>query len=395
MKFFSDLSVKESSRIFYKEPNYIRKSSPKEYLSLALGATLYMPAFKEGILDIILNNKYKRLTSMVLCLEDSVPEERVEEAEKNLIYVLSKFTRYIEENKCIKGNKFIEENMPLIFVRVRNVEQFKRISENKKIFYPLTGFNFPKFDSTNGEEYIKILKDINKDMSYNLYAMPILESKNIIYKESRLEELIKVKKILNSYKSNVLNIRIGGTDFLGLYSIRRQVDNSIYDIGVVKDCIADIVNIFGRSEEEYTISGPVWEYFDTNSDNRIFKPYLRQSSFVEYLGKSGLRKRDYYLEKCIDGLIKEVVLDKANGLIGKTIIHPSHISIVNALYVVTKEEYDDARFIVESSRGGAYKSRYNNKMNEVSPHLNWAKKILRRAHVYGVFNENRSYLDLL
>ncbi|WP_415876184.1 HpcH/HpaI aldolase/citrate lyase family protein [Clostridium sp.] len=395
MKFFSDLPVKEISRIFYKEPSYIRKSSPKEYLSLALGATLYMPAFKEGILDIILNNKYKRLTSMVLCLEDSVPEERVEEAEKNLIDVLSKLTHCIEENKCIKGNKSIEENMPLIFVRVRNVEQFKRISENRKNFYPLTGFNFPKFDSTNGEEYLKILKDINKDMSYNLYAMPILESKNIIYKESRLEELIKVKKILDAYKSNVLNIRIGGTDFLGLYAIRRQVDNSIYDIGVVKDCIADIVNMFGRAEEEYTISGPVWEYFNTNPDNRIFKPQLRQSPFVEHLGESGLKKRDYYVEKCIDGLIKEVVLDKANGLIGKTIIHPSHISIVNALYVVTKEEYDDARFIIESNKGGAYKSRYNNKMNEVNPHLNWANKILRRAHVYGVFNEDKSYVDLL
>lgn len=388
MRFFNDLSSREIKRIFYKEPNNITKASPKEYLSLALGATLYMPAFKDGILDIILNNKYKRLTSMVLCLEDSVPEERVDEAEENLVDILTKLTGYIEKDKSI------EEDMPLIFIRVRSIEQFRRISGIRKLLSPLTGFNFPKFDSNNGEEYLSILKEVNENMSYNLYAMPILESKSIIYKESRLGELIRVKGIIDSYRNNVLNIRIGGTDFLGLYSIRRQMDNSIYDIGVVRDCITDVVNIFGRAEAEYMISGPVWEYFNSNPDNRIFKPQLRQSPFMEHLGQRGLKKREYYLERCIDGLIKEVVLDKANGLIGKTIIHPSHISIVNALYVVTKEEYEDAKAIIDSNRSGAYKSRYNNKMNEINPHLNWANKVLRRAYVYGVFNEEQNYIDL-
>ena len=388
MRFFSDLSPKDNKRIFYKEPSNITKNTSKDYLSFALGATLYMPALKEEILEIILNNKYKRLTSLVLCLEDSIPEDKVKEAEDNLIKVLIALRDTIKEKKCSA------ESLPLIFIRIRSTEQFSKFLWKKELFSNVTGFCFPKFNSDNGEKYLEILNEFNKDMTCKLYAMPILETKGIAYKETRLEELIRIKQILDSNKDNILNVRIGGTDLLGLYSIRRQMDNSIYDIGVVRDCISDIINLFGRADEEYIISGPVWEYFSNNPDNRILKPQLRQRPFVEHLGQVGLKKREYYLEKCIDGLIKEVVLDKANGIVGKTIIHPSHISVVNALYVVSKEEYEDALAIVEIEKRGAYKSRYNNKMNEGNPHTSWARRVLRRAHVYGVFNEDLNCIDL-
>lgn len=359
MRMFNNLLVRDKKKIFYKEPNHITKSTPKKYLSLALGANLYMPALKKEILDIILRKKYKHLTSMTICLEDSIPEEKVEEAEENLVKTLNTFLEYINKGKCN------EKELPLIFIRVRSVEQFKKLANKRNIFHSLTGVVFPKFDSSNGQEYLNILKEINMDMPHRLYAMPILESKNIAYKETRLEELLNIKKLLDANKDYILNIRIGGTDLQGLYSIRRQIENSIYDIGVIKDCIEDIINVFSRAEDEYIISGPVWEYFDSNE------------------------------KKAIDGLVKEIELDKVNSIIGKTVIHPSQISVVNALYVVTKEEYEDAKAIAESSEKGVYKSSYNNKMNEISPHLNWANKILKRAYVYGVFNEDISYIDLL
>ena len=34
-------------------------------------------------------------------------------------------------------------------------------------------------------------------------------------------------------------------------------------------------------------------------------------------------------------------------------------------------------------------------MNEIKPHTNWAKKILKRAEVYGVFNEGSDFVSLL
>lgn len=98
-----------------------------------------------------------------------------------------------------------------------------------------------------------------------------------------------------------------------------------------------------------------------------------------------------------EGLIKEIQLDRLNGLIGKTIIHPTHINVVNAMHVVTHEEYLDALDVMGNQHGtiGVQKSEYANKMNEMKPHSEWAKKILIRAEVYGVFHPQRQFDDLL
>ena len=96
-------------------------------------------------------------------------------------------------------------------------------------------------------------------------------------------------------------------------------------------------------------------------------------------------------------MINEVLLDQLNGIVGKTIIHPTHIQTVNALYVVTHEEYIDALAIMENSNGqiGVKKSEYQNKMNEIKPHLNWAERILKRASIYGVYNPKEDYTSLI
>ncbi|WP_367362483.1 HpcH/HpaI aldolase/citrate lyase family protein [Mesotoga sp.] len=44
-----------------------------------------------------------------------------------------------------------------------------------------------------------------------------------------------------------------------------------------------------------------------------------------------LLKRNLIVNAAIDGLLREVILDKANGFVGKTIIHPSHLKYVNAM----------------------------------------------------------------
>ena len=135
---------------------------------------------------------------------------------------------------------------------------FKSYSMNH-LLIGLCGFIFPKFDADLGEKYFSILKEYNISNKRTLYGMPILETPNIIHKETRIEELIKVKHIIDYYNEYVLNIRIGGTDFSGLYSLRRSKDFTIYDLSVVRDCISDIINVFKR--DNYVISGVVYEYY--------------------------------------------------------------------------------------------------------------------------------------
>lgn len=64
------------------------------------------------------------------------------------------------------------------------------------------------------------------------------------------------------------------------------------------------------------------------------------------------------------------------------------------MYAVTKEEYDDAMQILNTS-GGVIKSTNANKMNEIGPHRRWATKVIYRAKAYGVVKDESSYLRLL
>ncbi|WP_199478483.1 HpcH/HpaI aldolase/citrate lyase family protein [Peribacillus saganii] len=389
MRHFDYISKDKEAAVFYQAPVRFTKDSGREMLANSLGATLYMPGTRTSICADILSNKHDGLTSLVLCLEDAISDKEIGKAEWNVITQLQQLAMNIEKGLLSY------EDLPLIFIRVRNKEQMQFVSEQLgSSLAMLTGFVFPKFSFDCGQRYLDTLHALNATNSLNLYGMPILETAEIIYKETRLSALLDIKQLLDQNFNNILNVRMGATDFSGLFGIRRSSDTTIYDIAVIRDCIADIVNLFARSEKEYTVSGPVWEYF--KKGDRIFKPQLRQSPF-ESMGKEGLSFREGMLNQYLDGLIKEVNLDKNNGLTGKTVIHPTHIKPVHALSVITFEEYMDAKSIIESANGaaGVMKSQHSNKMNEIKPHYNWAKKIIAKANSYGVFHDHNSYIDIL
>jgi citrate lyase beta subunit len=222
--------------------------------------------------------------------------------------------------------------------------------------------------------------------------MPVLESPEIIHQERRTETLSAIRAVLDKRRDQILAVRIGATDLCGAYGIRRGEELTIYDVRVVADAIADIVNVLGRADDSgHVVTGPVWEYFSPR--RRLFKPRLRESLF-ESRDAAQLR-RDIIMSDT-EGLLREVVLDKANGLIGKTIIHPTHAGVVHALMVVTAEEYADANDIARSEgQGGVCSSSYHNKMNESKPHRSWADRILRRARAFGVAAEGVGIADLL
>lgn len=107
--------------------------------------------------------------------------------------------------------------------------------------------------------------------------------------------------------------------------------------------------------------------------------------------------RTALIEHDLDGLLREIELDRANGLLGKTCIHPAHVTPVHALSVVSHEEFSDAQDILRPERGGGgvMRSAYTNKMNEVKPHRAWAERTMLRAEVFGVAREEVGFVDLL
>ena len=385
MSYFSCLNQEQKKKLFFRPPTEDSLDIDKKTLAHSLGAVLYIPGSSAKSIGKIIDNKIPGLVSTVLCLEDAVDDRAVVQVEKNLNSQLKTLQLDLKE----KGS-----SLPFIFIRVRSLEQFKRLAEDCAQTFPLlTGFVFPKFDVSTGHLYFEQLEKINQQIGKTLYGMPILETPSVIHLENRCAHLLEIKAILDRYKELVLNIRMGITDLSGLYGLRRSYELTIYDIAVIRDFIGSLVNIFGRPHDGYVISGPVWEYF--SSGQRILKSQPRQSHVQEQLGREGSRLREKHYCRYIDGLIREVLLDKANGLIGKTIIHPSHLLPVQALYVVTHEEYCDAKDILSNNFGGVSKSTYNNKMNEAKPHTIWAEKVLTMAGIYGVLNDKYDYTSII
>lgn len=366
---------------FEIEPKEFNKYTDREILQYCLGATMYMPGTKD-FSQKILNHEMQGLTSMVFCFEDACPQGQVEEAEKNVIHVLEVLASALDDRSLTY------DNLPLIFCRIRNQEQFIRFTDQltKHHIRALTGINFPKFSTQNGNVYMSYLKGLNEKFGEVIYGMPIIEDPEVAYKETRLSELMGIREILDNYKELVLQVRVGATDFSSCFGVRRGVDYSIYDILTVREILSDIINVFGRNND-YVISGPVWEYFRASKE-------MMFSNLPNYNIEDCLLKRIPIVNSEVDGLLREVILDKANGFVGRTVIHPTHIKYVNALQAVTKEEYDDALNILQKDEGGVFKGQGGNKMNEVKPHTTWAKKIYMRSIAFGVIKNENSYIGL-
>ena len=366
---------------FVKDPVEFNKNTQRELLQYCLGATLYMPG-KKDFASALIQKKMPGLTSIVMCLEDAITADELPGSERTIVCFLDTIAKALNEHRLT-----INE-LPLFQIRVRSPKQFKKFTDKltKNQLQMITGFVFPKFTTTNGHQYLNHLKSLNTDKDYTLYGLPILESHEIAYKETRTVELTGIRNLLKPYQDLILNVRVGATDFSSKFGVRRGIDYSIYDIMMVRDCLSDILNFLGREDEGYIISAPVWEYFLADQSMK-FKE-TRESSV-----QGSLLRRNPIVNAATDGLLREVVLDKANGFVGKTVIHPSHIQYVNAMHAVTKEEYDDAVQILKSS-GGVIKSAKENKMNEINPHRSWANKIAQKAKAYGVVENELSYMRL-
>ncbi|MFI8093159.1 HpcH/HpaI aldolase/citrate lyase family protein [Streptomyces sp. NPDC086080] len=383
MRHFGHIAPAVRKRLFYQEPGEFTPDSPARLLSAALGATLYSPATRPRLADDIVKQGARGVVSMVLCLEDSIDDADVTAGEENLV----------RQFADLAGRRPAAD-LPLLFIRVRVPEQIpdlvRRLGPAASL---LSGFVLPKFTSERGLPFLEALTLAEAESGHRLFAMPVLESPELLYRESRVETLEGIFRVVDKYRDRVLALRLGVTDFCSSYGLRRDPDMTAYDIQVVASVISDVVNMLGRADGTgFTVTGPVWEYF--RAQERMFKPLLRQSPFHEV---QAVALRQKLIEHAMDGLLREISLDRANGLLGKTCIHPSHVLPVHALSVVSHEEFSDAQDILRPERGGGgvLRSAYTNKMNEVKPHRAWAERTLLRAEVFGVANEDTGFVELL
>ncbi|MFD3934005.1 HpcH/HpaI aldolase/citrate lyase family protein [Streptomyces sp. NPDC058611] len=392
MRHFGHISPTVRKDLFHQEPTEFTGASPARILAAALGATLYSPATRPQLAADVRKQAGRGVVSMVLCLEDSISDGDVAGAEENLV-------RQFAELDATLGADAADDpdgrELPLLFVRVRTPEQIpdlaRRLGGSVR---GLAGFVLPKFDESRGIAFLEAVAQAEAESGLpRLYAMPVLETPELLHLETRVEALAGISRAVNKHRERVLALRLGVTDFCSAYGLRRTPDMTAYDVQIVAGVIADVVNVLSRADGTgFTVTGPVWEYF--RSQQRLFKPQLRRSPFLE----EGVEElRTALIEHDLDGLLREIELDRANGLLGKTCIHPAHVTPVHALSVVSHEEFSDAQDILRPERGGGgvMRSVYTNKMNEVKPHRAWAERTMLRAEVFGVAKEEVGFVDLL
>ncbi len=310
----------------------------------SVGALLYCPANNYKIVNSIVNEKFGKNFSLALCLEDTISDNCVAEAESILVTSL----KSIHKERAVR-----EFFLPKIFIRVRNAPQMidlvKRLGKVSEI---VTGFIFPKFCLENADEYISAVLNINLERRTPFYFMPIFEHSSIIHLQNRYEILYRLKAKLDRVENLVLNIRVGGNDLCHIFGFRRSATQSIHDIRPISSIFSDIITVYGA---DYVISAPVWEYYNGNNWD--------------------------------SGMEQEIMQDKLCGFVGKTVIHPKQIAVVNNAYKVTQKDLDDALSILKWNKhtnalvsGSVTKER----MNEFKTHSNWALKTVMLSRVCGV-----------
>lgn len=313
-------------------------------LSYSVGPLLYCPAPNTTVSQSLIMEKFGRDFSLALCLEDTVGDGLVAQAEEILLNSL---------REIFKARSERDFYLPKIFIRVRNPEQicslYGKMGESAPL---LTGFIAPKFDLDNAPSYLEELSAVNRISPAPIYMMPILESPRMIHLQKRYDILYHLKDLLDAVSHLILNVRVGGNDLCHAFGFRRQCTETIYDIRPVSNILSDIMTVFGM---DYLVSGPVFEYYN------------------------GPRWEE--------GLKQEIRRDRLNGFVGKTVIHPKQIEVVNRGYRVSKSDFEDASAILDWKTDSLLMvsgNTENGRMNEYKTHYNWARRILALHDAFGL-----------
>jgi len=290
--------------------------------ALALGGTLFVPATHKDLDAILSGKKYAELRSVVVDFEDGITAE----------------SRPVALQRLDRTLDALEESPLMRFIRPENPQMLEEILAKKGIGR-IDGFIFPKFGLESAEAYLSLLDSSTKAGTRHLF-MPSVEGDELFH-STKLRQL---RDILLPFREHIICIRFGAEDMLRQLGLRRTPGRSLYDMLAPAESIAALLNTF--KPYGFEVSAPVFPNF---SDT--------------------------------EGFEEEIKRELENGLISKTIIHPSQIKPMNALYQVSKQELREAKALLSQKEGVM---NLNGRMGEAKTQSPWAERILIRAELFDV-----------
>ena len=250
-----------------------------------LGGTLFIPAVHKDLQNIVLNQKYKNLKSLVIDTEDGLSESSLDAALESIEKLLPN----------------IKNPQPYIFLRPRNREILEKFLQMRSI-EKIVGFVLPKFSLENAKTYMELLKNTNH------FIMPSIEGSELF----NANELRELRDIILEHKERVLIVRFGLEDMLLSLGMRRSCEESVFDLSAPNAVLGNFIAQF--KSVGFGVSGGVYPCF-----------------------------------KDTEGFIKDAKRDLKEGLFSKTIIHPNQIEILNEIYKVSQKELYEAQAIINKT----------------------------------------------
>lgn len=293
---------------------------PEPFSPWLLGAPLYMPAHRLDLMDIANGEKLPSLRSMIFCTEDAVSHNEIDSSLRHL-------------GLCLQGFRTTPNRFR--FIRARNPGILARLLDLPCI-EKIDGFVLPKFNEAVFHAYFDQLQGTS------FKVMPTLETQEVF--DCAAMRALRQGLLQDDIFSRILMLRIGGNDLMNLLGLRRPRSLTLYDTPM-GNVISQLVTIF--KPYGFSLSAPVFEYLDDTAT-----------------------------------LFKELNLDLAHGLTGKTAIHPDQVPAIETAYAVDKEDYEMALSLCDRDAPAVF--RMHDAMCEVATHQQWSKAIINRQACYGV-----------
>lgn len=322
---------------------------PRMYHPYQLGASLYMPATRQDIWQVIKRDKLSTIDSIIICLEDAVSHSDVELGLARLQTLLNTWASHVNSiNTPSNPSETQQPTRPLVFVRPRNPMMLQQLADFAHIEL-IDGFVMPKVDMYSLSNWRMACQNLSTEQ----LLMPTLETAAVFNPHHNQELAIAFKE---AFSQPIFALRIGGNDLFAALRLRRPKDSIIYDTPV-GTLAYQLLGCF--VPHGFYLTAPVFEYLD--------QPML---------------------------FMQELTRDVSLGLVGKTVIHPSQIALVQQAYCVPLSMLDEAQAILHTEAKAVFK--YNNTMLEPATHSAWAHEIINRAEVFGTINDgNSDYKPLL
>ena len=180
MRHFGHIAPEVRQRLFHQEPGDVHRGLPGPRCSRRpSGATLYSPATRPRLADDVVKQAARGVVSMVLCLEDSIDDAEVADAEENLVTAVRRPRRprrHADLRCCSSASARPGQITDLV----------RRLGPAVRL---LSGFVLPKFTEERGVPFLEALAAAEAASGRRLFAMPVLESPELLHRRRGCETL--------------------------------------------------------------------------------------------------------------------------------------------------------------------------------------------------------------